>query len=66
MTRQSDTDLNGREPRAEALPILVEAHGGRLYPLGLRFCGHREEAEDLVEETVCTRRWASRTVRLIQ
>lgn len=39
------------EPRDEAIPRLVEAHGGRLYSLGLRFCGTPEEAEDLVQET---------------
>lgn len=43
--------LDGSEPRDEALPLLVDAHGGRLFSLGLRFCGNREEAEDLVQET---------------
>lgn len=43
--------LDGSEPAEEALPLLVEAQGGRLLSLGLRFCGNREEAEDLVQET---------------
>ena len=30
--------LDGSEPPEEALPLLVEAQGGRLYALGLRFC----------------------------
>lgn len=43
--------LDGSEPAEEALPLLVDAQGGRLFSLGLRFCGNREEAEDLVQET---------------
>ena len=50
VTKRLD-DLDGSEPPEEALPVLVEAQGGRLYALGLRFCGNREEAEDLVQET---------------
>lgn len=38
-------------PREIALPRLVAAQGGRLYQIGLRFCGSPEEAEDLVQET---------------
>ena len=34
-----------------ALPRLVEEQGGRLYSLGLKFCGNATEAEDLVQET---------------
>ncbi|MFT7540926.1 MAG: RNA polymerase sigma-70 factor (ECF subfamily) [Gammaproteobacteria bacterium] len=45
------TELDGSESREVALPLLVEAHGGRLYSLGLRFCGNAQEAEDLVQET---------------
>ena len=43
--------LDGSEPRDEALALLVETEGGRLFSLGLRFGGNREEAEDLVQET---------------
>ncbi|MFQ5504011.1 MAG: RNA polymerase sigma factor [Planctomycetota bacterium] len=51
--------LDGSEPREKALPRLVEAHGGRLFSLGLRFCGNRHEAEDLVQETflLAWRKW---------
>lgn len=48
---ESVDDLDGSEPPDEALPLWVEAHGGRLYSLGLQFCGNREEAEDMVQET---------------
>ena len=43
--------LDGSEPREVAIPILVEALGGRIYALGMRFCGDRGQAEDLVQET---------------
>jgi len=50
--RPVDVDaLDGSEPREVAIPLLVDAHGGRLFSLGLRFCGDREEARDLVQET---------------
>ncbi|MDH3592122.1 MAG: sigma-70 family RNA polymerase sigma factor, partial [Planctomycetota bacterium] len=39
------------EGRDTAIPKLLEQHGGRLYGLGLKLCGGREEAEDLVQET---------------
>ncbi len=42
--------LVGR-PAAEALPELVESLGGKVLTLGLKFCGNREDAEDLVQET---------------
>lgn len=38
-------------PAAQAVPQLVAAHGERLFALGVRFCGNRDEAEDLVQET---------------
>lgn len=44
-------ELDGSEPPEEAIPLLVDAYGGRLYSLGLRFCGDREDARDLVQET---------------
>jgi RNA polymerase sigma-70 factor (ECF subfamily) len=48
---------NAQAPRApsprarEAVTRLVDEHGGTLYALGLRFCGDRTDAEDLVQET---------------
>ena len=44
-------DPKGGEPRDEALQRLVDAHAGRLFSLGMHFCGNREEAQDLVQET---------------
>lgn len=37
-------------PADLAIPRLVDAHGGRLYGLGLRLCGNSEDARDLVQE----------------
>jgi RNA polymerase sigma-70 factor (ECF subfamily) len=37
-------------PADQAIPRLVDAHGGRLYGLGLRLCGNSEDARDLVQE----------------
>lgn len=37
-------------PADEAIPHLVDAHGGRLYSLGLKLCGNPEDARDLVQE----------------
>ncbi len=45
-----ESELCG-QPREVALPALVDRYGGRLFHLGLRFCGNRAEAEDLVQET---------------
>lgn len=50
VARTADT-LDGSEPADVALPLLVDAHGGRLYQLGLRFCGDADQASDLVQET---------------
>lgn len=33
-----------------AVAALLEAHGGRLHSLALRMCGHRADAEDMVQE----------------
>ncbi len=38
-------------PAGEAISTLVDAYGGQLYQLGLRFCGNADDAEDLVQET---------------
>ncbi len=37
-------------PADRALPALVQRHGARLLSVAERFCGQREEAEDLVQE----------------
>lgn len=43
---------NERQPEGPAVAIaeLFDAYGGLLYNLAFRFCGSREEAEDLVQE----------------
>lgn len=38
-------------PAQEAIPQLLEKHGGLIYNLGYRMCGNREGAQDLVQET---------------
>lgn len=38
-------------PAEEAIPRLLEEHGGKIYGLGLRLCTGPDEAEDLVQET---------------
>ena len=50
-TTPTADELDGSEPPEVALPLLVDAYGGRLYALGLRFCGNAEEAQDMVQET---------------
>lgn len=44
-----------------ALRRLVDEYGGQLYSLGLRFCGNRQDAEDLVQEVFLQafRAWGS-------
>ncbi|MCB9831828.1 MAG: RNA polymerase sigma factor [Planctomycetes bacterium] len=37
-------------PREEAIPVLLEQEGGRLFGLGRRLCGGDDAAEDLVQE----------------
>lgn len=39
------------DPPEQAIPRLLDAHGGRLFRLGVRLCGSPQEAEDLVQET---------------
>ncbi|MEM1177746.1 MAG: RNA polymerase sigma factor [Acidobacteriota bacterium] len=61
MENQADTLLDNLAdlPADEALPLLLEAHGGRLYGLSLKLCGHPEDAEDLVQEIflIALRKW---------
>jgi len=45
------TELPVDLPASEAIPRLMEAHGGKIYGLGLRICQGTAEAEDLVQET---------------
>lgn len=47
------------QPAQVALPQLLEEHGGRLFRLGLKLCGHAEDAEDLVQEIflIALRKW---------
>lgn len=44
------TALAGRRAE-EALPALMAQLGKRIFSLSLKFCGNREDAEDLVQET---------------
>ncbi len=48
------------QPAEVALPRLLDAHGGRLYSLALKFCGSHEDAEDLVQEVflLAFRKWS--------
>ncbi len=46
-----DTETFASEPRDLALQRLMEEEGGRMYGLGMKLCGNRDEAEDLVQET---------------
>ena len=47
------------QPAEIALPRLLDEHGGRLYHLALKLCGHPEDAEDLVQEIflIAWRKW---------
>ena len=47
--QDSSENLIGK-PAAEALPMLIDRYGGRIYGLGVRFCGNEADAEDLVQE----------------
>jgi RNA polymerase sigma-70 factor (ECF subfamily) len=42
-----------------ALPLLLEEHGGHLYRMSLKLCGHPQDAEDLVQEIflIAFRKW---------
>jgi RNA polymerase sigma-70 factor (ECF subfamily) len=48
--RASEQALVGRSPE-EAVPELVDRLGDRVFAFSLKFCGNREDAEDLVQET---------------
>lgn len=45
--------------REEAIPGLLDEHGGKLFGLGLRLCGSPEDAEELVQDIFLTayRKW---------
>lgn len=49
-SRSQHDDRIGHGAAEAALQRLVDEYGGQLYSLGLRFCGDRTEAEDLVQE----------------
>ncbi len=40
-----------KEPAQAAIPRLFDSYGDRIFGLGLRICGSREDAQDLVQET---------------
>jgi RNA polymerase sigma-70 factor (ECF subfamily) len=56
MTRMSSVDPDlipePGTPAQEAVPLLLDAYGDRLYQLGLRNCGSHSEAQDLMQETM--------------
>ncbi|MEM9292575.1 MAG: RNA polymerase sigma factor [Acidobacteriota bacterium] len=47
--RPQDQDL-AQLPAAEAIPRLLDEHGPRIHRLALRLCGHRDDAEELVQD----------------
>ena len=44
------TPMDAGPPTSRPIARLVEEHAGQLYQLAFRFCGSRDEAEDLVQE----------------
>jgi RNA polymerase sigma-70 factor, ECF subfamily len=48
-----------QQPVHVALPRLLEEHGGRLYRMSMKLCGHREDAEDLVQDIflIALKKW---------
>ena len=50
MNGASDESSVSHGAAGAALQRLVDEYGGQLYHLAFRFCGNREEAEDLVQE----------------
>lgn len=51
MASDAPEPVRAGEPREQAVPRLVELHGGKLFAIARRFCGSEEEARDLVQET---------------
>lgn len=49
-TATTDSQISSDLSAKQAIPRLLDAHGGRLYGLGLKLCGNPEDAEDLVQE----------------
>lgn len=43
--------VDHQTPRDEAIPRLLEEHGGKILALGRQFCSSPEEAEDMLQET---------------
>lgn len=43
--------IDSHTPADDAIPRLMDQHGGRMYNLGLRLCGDEEDAKDLVQDT---------------
>jgi RNA polymerase sigma-70 factor (ECF subfamily) len=48
-----------QQPAHLALPQLLEEHGGRLYRMSMKLCGHPEDAEDLVQDIflIALKKW---------
>ena len=46
-------------PASVAIPRLLDVHGPRIFSLGLRLCGNRDDAQDMVQDTFLQafRRW---------
>ena len=53
------TSVHLEDSPAAAVTALVDQHGDHIYGLGLRLCGNREDAQDLVQETflLAYRKW---------
>ena len=53
-TQDDDADLVARAQRGDraAFAMLIEVHYDRIYRLAYRWCGHREDAEDVAQEVV--------------
>jgi len=51
-SREDDAELVARAQRGDraAFAVLLEAHYERIYRLAYRWCGHREDAEDVAQE----------------